>query len=88
MLDMQKESVTVNRGHKPAWGFSWDDEYSGLVHKTRLNVYKLFFENPAYTCKPIWIGRLVGEGEAWVTFEKEIGAKYIEFCGAKVLFET
>jgi hypothetical protein len=84
---MEKEIVKVYRHNKPTWEFIWDDEHQGLVHKARKNIYKLFFENPADSFKPIWIGLLVNNGTAWVTWEKEMGAKCIQFCGSKVFFD-
>ena len=82
------EKVIVKRNSAPDWDFEWSDKYAGLVHKTKDNVYKLFFENPAISFKPIWIGRLVNNGTAWVTWEKELRAKEINLCGSKVIFTT
>jgi len=84
---MKKEKIKVHRHNLPPWEFTWSEEHKGLVHHARKNTYQLFFENPADTFKPIWIGMLVNNGTAWVTYEKEMKAKCIEFCGSKVFFD-
>ena len=83
---MDREAVTLHRHNLPSWTFEWDDNYKGLVYRARKNIYKLFFENPATSIKPIWIGVLVNDGAGWVTWEKEIKAKCIEFIGSRVFF--
>lgn len=83
---MEKQSITVKRKNKKDWVFAWDDEYQGLTYRTKDRVYRLFFENPADTYKPIWIGLLVNRGTAWIAFEKEIHAQSIELCGCKIVF--
>jgi hypothetical protein len=85
---MKKNDVFISRKEGSPWKFSWDEEYQGLVHRGRKNIYKLFFENPAETIKPIWIGLLVNNGTAWITWEKELGAKSIEFCGSTIRFDV
>jgi len=84
---MEKQEIILQRHNLPSWVFKWEDEYQGLVHKTGKNVYKLFFQCPSDNYKPVWIGRLVNSGKAWITYEKEIKAKSIEFCGSKVFFK-
>ena len=81
---MEKQKVVLFRHGRPSWEFKWDDNYGGLVYKTLKNTYMLFFEYPADSYKPIWIGRL--QRNSWVTWEKEIKAKSIEFCGSRILF--
>jgi len=84
---MNRETVTVQRHNLPSWVFEWDDKHKGLVYRARKNVYKLFFEDPATSIKPIWIGVLVNNGAGWVTWETEIKAKCIKFYGSKVFFD-
>jgi hypothetical protein len=82
-----KKVIKVHRHNLPTWEFVWSDEHQGLIHTARKNTYKLFFEDPAKSYKPIWIGMLVNNGTAWVAWEKEIKAKCIELCGSKVFFD-
>ena len=84
------EEVWVERKRGSDWKFKEDERYTGLIHRTNLNVYRLFFEDPLITFKPIWIGRLgcssaTGK-EFWYTVEKEIGATRISFCGSIIMF--
>ena len=78
--------VRVYRHNLPHWDFTYSEEHQGLVYQARKYTYKLFFEDPAHSIKPIWIGMLVPKGTAWVTVEKEIKASHITFCGSKVFF--
>lgn len=84
---MEKQNVTVKRkGKNKDWIFSWNDEHQALIYQKKDNIYRLFFENPALTYKPIWIGLLVNRGTAWITYEKELKAESIELCGSTILF--
>ena len=70
----------LHRRGKPTRKFDVDDCRAMLEHVTRRGTrYRIFMD--AWSCKPIWIGRLIDTptGSAWVTWENQLCADSIEF---------
>ena len=82
---MLEKQITLNRHNAPDWVFTFDDYWSGFIHKTKNNTYQLFFGGLAEV-KPIWIGRLSNDASAWVTWEKEAKAKAIKMINCDITF--
>ena len=80
------KTVTVHRRNLPPWRFGRDHQFDGLIYRGRKYVYKLFFDDPAYSNWPIWIAMLMDDESVWVECGRDIKADYIEFYGSKVLF--
>ena len=79
-------TLQLHRYNAPTWEFEYIPHYNAYIYKTRDNTYRLFFEDPLFSYKPFWIGRLSPNEDAWYTVEKEIKAKCIVFCGSTVHF--
>ena len=84
------KSLTLKRkGNRPDWVFVYDYKEQGYVYHGRTHRYRLFFNPPAYSYKPFWIGMWAGVKngrDIWVTIEHEIYAQEIEFLGSKIVF--
>jgi len=71
--------------HKKPLEFNWNKNLRKYIWRDkRKNLYALFLDQDF--CQPLWIGRLYND--VWLGWERELGAKKVEFLFGEYIFKN